>query len=539
MGVVSGLLLIVLIGVVALVAVLVARRTRGETSGDSVTLGADVVTYLLMAVAVLVLGFSVASLARVAFPSELVFEPERQVASSLAAIAVSAPIAIVMWIRQRKRRLQGAGQGGWTVYLTVIEAAFTTAFVVALIRTLLGLVTGSRDLAVSDLVVYLAIIVFHEFALRDTPLGRNAHEIPRTVGAAIGFGPLVFGVGALVFEGLVALYDMVSDTASVGIGVPESLAWIAGGLAVWWYRWIYRWSDGHGPVRRSWAVFVAVASMNAMLGASIFIVGQVIVFLLTDTSPAASHFAFLPAAMTVGLVGLASWQHHRGVLGTERTDSVRFYEYLLAASGLIGMVGSITTLISVAFGQDVFVGSEAESAIMATTAALVSFGVWLTYWSRAQAQPRAAEAATTPRRLYFLVVGIIMAVVSAVSLISVLVMVFQAALGVDELSEVAVPIGALFLSSGLAAFHLLRTYARDRELIGEPEGSPFEVIVVCSHPGMLAKRLPAQARMRVVYRDDEFGVVDDGMADAIVEAVAGRKSMVWVDDTGFRIAPLR
>ncbi len=72
-----------------------------------------------------------------------------------------------------------------------------------------------------------------------------------------------------------------------------------------------------------------------------------------------------------------------------------------------------------------------------------------------------------------------------------------------------------------------------------PAGAPFSVTVICSHPGPLATALPKEARLRVHYRTDGLGVIDDAMAAQIVEAVAGRPSYVWVDQDGFRTAPIR
>jgi hypothetical protein len=541
-GIVGIVLTLGLVALIVVGAMALARRSRGPAGGDTVALGADIVTYLLMAVAVIVAVMSVANLARAAFPgTSFVFEPERQVASALAAIAVSAPIAIVLWIRQRKRRLQDAGTGGWVLYLTIVELFFTISLAIALYRTLAALILSSGTAPVTDLIVYLGAVLFHEWAVRDTPAPAAGYELPRTVGAAIGLVPLLIGIGSLIFEGLIALYEMLGGTPAFGFGVLESLVWILTGLPIWWYRWVWRWRDGHGPARRAWAIFVAAASMTVMVGALVTIVGQTLVFFFTDTRPAGSHFSFVPLTLTLLLLGLATWQHHRTVLGIDRTDTVRFYEYALAAVGVIGMIGSVTALAAIVFGPRDFLGSDPEAVIQTGTAALGSFALWYVFWSRAGAVDRPVEAPTTPRRLYLLVLGVIAAVVSAVALISVLVFVFQAILGVETLSEATVPVTALFLTSGAAAWHLLRTYAKDRALFDEEHGeiAPFEVVVVSSHPGMLAARLPREAKVRVIYRKDDQGVIDDEMADAIVESVGARPSIVWVDDTGFRVAPLR
>ncbi len=538
----AGLLLLAVVGAAIFGVVALTRRSRAEARRDDVALGADVVTYVLMAVAVLVLVFSVAALARAAFPNDpFVFEPERQVASALAAIAVSAPVATILWIRQRKRRLAGGGIGGFTLYLTVVELALVIALVVALSQTLLRLFTGTGNAPWTDLIVYLGSFVFHEFAIRDTPLPRHAYEIPRTIGAAIGFVPLAAGVGGVLYEGLLALYDMVAGFPGFGPGVLESMALIATGLPLWWYRWLHRWGDGNGPMRRAWAIVVSVVSLSVLIGAAAFTLAMVLVFFFTDTQPAAQHYSFLPFTVALALVAYASWQHHRSVLGRERSDAVRFYEYLLAALGMAWMIGALTALATTVFSGLSFVGDEDELSIVATVAALTAVGVWYRYWGRGQRAPRLEEAASTPRRLYLLVLGVITAITAAVSLISFLVMVFQAALGVGGLSDAAVPVASLFVTSGLAAWHLLSTYATDRELTEDldDESAPFDVTVICSHPGRLSAMFPSRARVRVIYRDDDAGVVSDEMAAAIVAAVDGRSSFVWVDEAGFRVAPAR
>ncbi len=537
------MLLLAVIGAAIFGVVALTRRGRTEGQRDDVAIGADVITYVLLAAAMLVLVFSVAALARAAFPNDpFVFEPERQVASALAAIAVSAPVSVILWIRQRKRRLAGGGIGGFTLYLTVIELVLGIALVVALSQTLLRLFTGTGTAPWTNLVVFLASLVFHEFAVRDTPLPRQAYEIPRTVGAAIGFVPLAAGLGGVLYEGFLALYDMVADFPGFGPGVLESLAFILTGLPLWWYRWIHRWAEGHGPMRRAWAIVVSVTSMSILIGTAAFTLAMTLVYLIGDTNePAGSAFSFLPFTVALAVVAYASWQHHRSVLGSARTDAVRFYEYLLAAVGLVSIIGSLTALTTTVFSGASFVGDEKELAIVASIAALTAVGVWYGYWSHGQSAPRLEEAASTPRRLYLLVLGVITAITAAVSLISFLVMVFQAVLGVGGLSDAAVPVASLFVTSSLAAWHLLSTYASDRGLTEdlEDETAPFDVTVICSHPGKLSTTFPSRARVRVIYRDDDAGVVSDEMAEAIVAAVDGRSSFVWVDESGFRIAAAR
>jgi hypothetical protein len=49
---------------------------------------------------------------------------------------------------------------------------------------------------------------------------------------------------------------------------------------------------------------------------------------------------------------------------------------------------------------------------------------------------------------------------------------------------------------------------------------------------------PKEARLRVLYRTDGVGVIDEAMAGQIVAAVGGQPAYVWVDQDGFRAAPV-
>jgi hypothetical protein len=227
-------------------------------------------------------------------------------------------------------------------------------------------------------------------------------------------------------------------------------------------------------------------------------------------------------------------------LGKTRTDPLRAYEYLNSATALAALVAAATALVTAVFGEETFVGSSGATAIASGVVLLAALIVWYRFWGRAQRAPRPEEAVGAPRRFYLLGTGVVMSLVGAGALIATMVFVFQAVLGVEPLSRAVIPMLGLFVSAGAVAWHLLRTYSQDRALTESEEVvTPFEVTVICSHPGMLAARFPKEARMRVLYRSDDVGQVDDEMADRIVEAVANTASIVWVDQTGFRVAPAR
>src|SRR5690606_8100834 len=197
----------------------------------------------------------------------------------------------------------------------------------------------------------------------------------------------------------------------------ESVALLLTGLPLWWYRWVHRWSDDHGPARRAWAILVAVASMIAMIGAAIVLVWNVLTFVFGLTSDrAADHFRFLPQAISFAVVGCSSWHNHRDVIAQERTEIAPLYDYLHEAIRLVGLIVMVTILATAVFTSAFLVSEQMEMIVMVTLAGLAALGLWyLYYWNRRQASPREEEAAATQRRLYLLVTMIFTAVDSSVT----------------------------------------------------------------------------------------------------------------------------
>lgn len=529
---------ILILAALVIGGIAVVRRVLGKRDQRPGGTG-DILAYLLMALAVGVAGFALASLAATAFPGdEFVVDVRGRVANSLAALVVAVPVAVFLWRRQEKRRTAHPESSGWTVYLALIEAVFMTAFVAALFGVFESIFTDASGAGWTNLIVFGGIIVFHEWAARRTPPASDAAELPRVVGSAIGLVATAIGLGGVLIWLLSEVYATLTPTAGgsdLGVWVSFFLA----GAPVWYYRWLRPWPGEPTTPRNAWMFLTSVAGLTAALGALTISIIETLLFLFTETERAGSHFDFLPGTLSVAVIGIAVWAHHRERMGRERTDPVRAYGYAMAAIGLLTAVGGATALSTVAFGRADLVGSDAEAVTGAASALAVGAGLWLWFWTRADRQPREVEAVSGPRRFYLIGMSVVLGLTSAGSLIAALVIVFQRLLGSGSDESIVVPV-SLFLFAGLATWHLLRTNNEDRELIGaEDTLTPFDVTIICSHPGMIATQFPAVARIKVLYRDDEDGVIDEEMAAEIVEAVGHRSAYVWVDGDGYRIAPSR
>lgn len=528
-----GLAIPLLLVVVILVAVVAAIR-RLTSKGDDTAGGADIVAYLILALAMGVAGFAIAELATTAFPGDrFVFDPAENVATALAALAVSAPFLVYFWRRQAIRRQTYPAAAGWTVYLTLIELVFMTAFVVATVLFVNGLLTDDSASAWTGTLVFGVILLFHEFAVRRDPPLSDANELPRVVGSAIG---LITGAVGLAGT-LTATFSLAFE--SLDVEFEPWAAMLIVGVPVWAYHWLREWPEASSVPRLTWSTVVTIASLAITIGSATSLVVMALQYVLTETPPAGEHFETSSAALGLLLTSLPVWVLHRRTLGSPQSSARRAYQYSAAAIGLIVGVGSAIWMTIIAFDRSLLVGGSVQDVITASAAMIVGLVVWRGFTRTAESGPPEAEAASWPRRLYHLGFGIVFGLVAAGSLITVLLILFQRILDGDQTGSLLTPV-TISLYTGLVAWYLLAVYAREREELEDGDAArPFDVTIITSHPGMIATKFPKQARVRVIHRADDVGGIDEETADEIVAAVANRPSLVWVDDDGFRVAPKR
>ena len=534
--VVAGLVFLAIVGgVIALVVRAVRGRDKQDEDG-----GLDLIPYLLLALFVVAAGFSLAALARASLtPDRLIGQPTGELAGALAGLVVAAPIAYFLGRRQARRRKSFPQTPGWPVYLAIIELVFLIAFLAAVsqIAGFLGGEGGRADW--TDLVIYGGIVVFHWWAeRRERPAG-DIGELPRLVGSGVALVAMTIGlIGTLEW-----LFSIAFDALSGRGDIPEPAVPIAlavTGAGIWGWRWLPTWDEEPTVLRNFYLGFVSAFSLTMAIGAGVGMIATLLTFALGEGGPARDHFDDVPLALAFFIAGAGLWYHHSHRLGPGRTGARRGYEYAMAAVGLGALVGSTTALVDAAF-TPTLAGTNRGSTLIATACAVIASGwVWLSFWRKAQAAPRPAEARAVSRRIYLIGMAIVLGLTAAGSLIAVLVVVFRTVLGEIEASagSLRVPV-TLTLTAGLATWHLFDQIRADGAGRERTMSRPFAVTVICSHPGTLGTRFPEEATVRILYRGDDAGVVDDEMAADIVAAVDGRSSLVWVDESGFRLAPAR
>jgi hypothetical protein len=535
---VGVLFLLVIVGLVVIGVRAWSKRAQADDQN-----GVDIIPYLLLALAVGTAGFTLAALARASLTADqLAGRPTGEIAGSLAGLVVSAPIAFLLWRRQARRRKTQAEAAGWPIYLALIELTFLTAFFIAvgdLAQVLFEEETGADW---TDLVVYGGIVAFHWWAGRSEPGRGDAGELPRLVGSGVSLVALGVGlIGTLAWV-LSQAYDSFGDPADlVDPAMPLALLVVAG--PIWAYRWLSAWAEEPGPLRNFYLGLATTVTLTMSIGAVVAIIASSLTFLFGDPGPAREHFSQFPLALAVLIGAGALWLHHVRRLGPGRSRARRGYEYAMSAIGLGSLVGSSVALVDAAFTPTLAGTDSAGTLLTLGTVVIASGWVWLHFWRKAQSALAAAEveeASALPRRFYLVGMAIVLGLTAAGALIAVLVIVFRAFLGEVETTagSLRVPI-TLTVVSGLATWHLVDQLRDDGTRRVDALVKPFTVTVVCSHAGNLWEMFPKEAKLRVLYRNDAAGVVDEEMASAIASAVDGASSLVWVDQDGFRVAPAR
>lgn len=530
---------ILLLLAVVLTVVIIIQRSTGSKPASPSAGEADIVAYLVLALAVGVAGFSLADLATTAFPGDrFVFDPADELATSLSALLVSAPFAIFFWRRQAARRQVHPDAAGWTLYLSLIELVFMTAFLIVAIMFVNGLVSDESISSWPAAVVFAGVLILHEFAVRDTPPLSESGEIPRVLGSALALIAAGIGLGGVLVELMSQLYEAIGGV-SVAEGIHPWLAMLIVAAPVWWYRWMRPWPEKMAVPRVTWSVVVTVVSLAVAL-ASVTILAVVgVQYVVAETPPAGQHFEAVPIALALALTAFPIWMLHRRGLGDDATDGVQIYRYAIAALGLGTAVTTVTALTIVALDRDLIVGGSARDIVGLATAALAGLVIWQGFARIASTVDAQRSALPWPRRVYTLGVGIVFSLIGAGALITTIFILLRRLLDADETGSLLEPV-SIFIYSGAAGWYLVRTFLRERtEKPAAPVVAPFEVTIICSHPGMIARVFAPEARLRVLYRADDAGPIDEEMAAEIVAAVGNRPSLVWVDQDGFRVAPKR
>jgi uncharacterized protein DUF5671 len=465
----------------------------------------------------------------------------QQLSLAAALIGVGLPVwAVHWWLAERGLRAGTThsdaerGSAVRAFYLTLalgLLLLFGAAAGIDLLRGLLQRILNgdSPEFAFSDAGGSLATLLVTGIAwayhvsirrrdMRVGPLADAAAWLPRVYlyGAALAgvlaflqaIGDLVAVIGDALLPPSGAFFDPGTDS----FPAANSLSVIAVSGAIWIGHWWYAarlirdpsWrGDSERPARLRVAYFVGVIlfATFSVLRLSAAALSAVLVPLFGASSAFGGSLTGSDMVRVVG-VSLVSavpwaiaWWFHRASLSNEaavsgdpqREDTaVRLDLHAVALVGLgfgaVGFAWLLGLAVDVLFGGNRTVGDgvwRSELAIFVPLA-LIGSGVWLWRWWRIQArhaaQP-AAEASSTVRRSYVLLILAASVIASLGSAALVLYRLFGAILGANlggnTVGELSTPIGVLVVAGIVAMYHgqVLRKDLALRPAEVQPEGA--------------------------------------------------------------------
>ena len=542
------LLLLVLIGgVVALPFVLLARR-RTSSQGTS---AAEIVTYLILAVATLITTNSISSLLEIVMPGDgVLIAGAEDLALSLSTLIVAGVVAVALWIAM-ERTTTDVARPARELYLAAVNVVSMVVAAIGAVRVLLWAVgvDGFEQSALADVVAFGAAWFIHE-RLRRRP--EELDELRQAAGALFGLALASGGAFRILF----ASFDAIVGSGQVIAGVDGfseqlriGLVLLVIGVPFFWWFWLRGLAGRPGGWRDAYAIIVSIGAWITAFTALAVVfnrLAQVILGVADEASTSTS----VSAAVAI-VAGLVYW-HHRPVLGQERNLPIRIVEYFFSAVGLIAGSGAVVTLAAVLgdnlFGGGSVVDSDSRIAIGALVVLILSaLTVWR-YWIKALLlADDPVEKASAPRRATILILRFGFFLVGAGALIVVLYVLLRAALDGDasELADdltVAVP---LVVVSGLMVWHLAEQRTKPVpgavvpvEEVAVAPARLGTVTVVATDPGPLPTMIQG---MRFLKRGDGIGTVDQERADEIVSALASittSAAIVLVDGNGYTIVPI-
>ncbi len=495
-------------------AVYLTYRLRSRSSSSGASAGGGIGTarrlyfYIVSFIALMMSVIGVATIAESAL--DLDWSPD-SIASGLALIAVGMPLWWLHWRFVRRSVADSPIEARATLRKLYLYAVLAISLAVVgynafvLIEWLLGV--GGDFVGVAYIAIWGFVWGAHwriESAEREataTPTTRGIRRFYLYAASIAGGSTLVLGGAQLVQAALQEiLIDAIGIDRQTLLGADiwhrsmrSALAYLLVGGGVWGAHFIgFARGDRRSILR--WAYLFAAAVVGgataalAGLGAAF---GMFARWALGVEPSASTHFDSLDGALASAMAGAIIWAIFRNRMRAEAADDERdtverIYNHILAAMGLVALVGAtfltLTLAMSVAIGDPDSIELVGESWRVSTAnviaTLLIGAPVWGIYWRRillSAAADETAERTSLPHRSYILA-ALGVAVVSLLASVSALAyMLFRALLELhfdaDTMQEMIVPLAAALTVGLFAPYHWI-AYRRYRALEPEPEEEP-------------------------------------------------------------------
>lgn len=539
LGILASLIqLAVLVGVVVFIVRAVSGRNREKPVESAPVTVKRLLVFGSLYASLHVAAWGLAGL--IALLSDDSISRGERAAVPLAMTIVAVPILFLLgrWVM---RSLADTDERG-AAFSLYVNAALLTALTVVMVTSVISgrWLVGEGEfsnMALASLLVWTPIWIGHWWLWRTYRADVSNFHV--YVGATAGLGTMA-GYGAAV---LAEVFTRVLDSGSAidlaARNDADLSTWVIGlavGTVVFgWYWVITGMKESRDALWHAYVVLIGVLGglIAAVAGAGIALFGTLQWwFGDPDSASAVRHFAdFIPALVAL-VVGAAIWFYHRRVLGPiagGRTEVQRVYDYVVAAVGLVTAIIGVVILV-IGFQETVFppedsMTSEVNILLGALTTLAVGVPLWAQSWSRINRFTKAngpEEVASPTRRSYLFGIIGMGGVITAVSLIVLLVAIFNSVLGDGggELRDaIQVPVALIVTVGAVAVYHLL-LQMEEREHVPAVVQPKRVVLVTESEALAEAVRELTGARVTVLHRLDANGEVAEPEAVAAAIAVS-------------------
>ena len=564
----------------AIIRLLGHRREEGEEADvDRATSVRRLFVYGLMLVTLILGAVGATMIGLTLLTSSWSDEERRALALGLAFMLVAGPAYafLLRFAHGHLRDDDGERTSlAWAAYLNIALASSLIVSTVT-VHNLLGGVFGVDDFEWRDIapvIVWAAVWAMHWFWLR--PAYGIPGDLHLAVGSLTGLVTMMIGLGGVAYVTGDEIYASVVERLPAGHESPELATWlIATGVGA--VVWAWHWLGSYLRAERTslWHVYVLLIGTLAGLAASISsgatIAYWTAVWYLGNPKMdlPSEHFEHVPVATAFLVAGMATWRYHRTVLRTggsvDRSEPLRAYDYLMAASGLVATVVS-AALALVALFESIaarITGDPSDVAnllILAVILGVIGLPLWWTFWSRIREHLEAdptAEIGSLTRRLYLVVLFGVGGLTALISLIVVLFVgiddLLDGTFGADTLDSARVGLALLATVTGVAWYHL-GVFRSDRAIAEQlapapallPPHAPLpppatHVVLIAPRDGELAEALAAATGVVVEswVREDDMPMPDIDIDELVARILedAGHEVAVVVGPTGADVIP--
>ena len=560
--------LLIMIAVVVLVILKVSKRaTSSSNTAQPVRLFFQ---YALAFGLFMIVTIGLAGLlSRALDVSNIVNADQSSLASNLAFVVVGGPLlaGIIIWLRNSLRENPSEGHGLIPTFFATLAAIVSLlVFLSSAIAALHNVISGDEVLGSTlgrTIVWGTALIIVLKISNSVIPM--NDFRIQYFVGSFITALAALIGL-VQVLSGVLALLlsqQTFFDTQKLALVSPDNPIGIGlGTLVISGALWVYYWIKNANTNKSDtlWLAYVLIAGVGGTLVIAITSLSislyQVLVWFVGEPASqnAGEHFASIPQSVATAFAGFLFWWYHKSLLPneSERTDVQRTYEYLVSAISLIasaiGISIVIVALIESLTSQVQLAGAGAINTLLgAGTVIVVAGPVWWHFWNRiqqvAQAEP-SAELSSPVRRIYLFLLFGVGGIVAIVSLITIVVQLFDGILtsnlGSSTFSEMRFAIGIL-ISTGIVAGYHWEIYRHEKDIEVSFGAQTKSVLLVGPTSPELIQKLKAAtgAKVSFLQRADASELV--WPTEHVIELVAQSKEhdlLILLEATGVKVVPV-